>query len=237
MSDTTTNTQPTSTENDEELQALTHITERRRDTYAMLSRFFRKEVDKGLLDDLYHTRFPMATGDAKVDEGYRLIATYLSNDHGDTLTELAVDYMRTFIGHGVDGYSAAYPFESVYTSDRRLLMQGSRKEVLAFYRKFGIDKDADWHEPEDHIALELEFMQILAGRMVDALKEGDMEQAAEFAEAQKDFVSEHLVNWVPMMTGDMEKFCKTSFYRGVANLLEGFIRTDLDLLTDILTED
>ena len=32
------------------------------------------------------------------------------------ITDLAVDYVRAFIGHGVDAYSAAYPFESVYTS-------------------------------------------------------------------------------------------------------------------------
>ena len=32
--------------------------------------------------------------------------------------------MSTFIGHGVNGYSAAYPYESVHTSERRLLHAG-----------------------------------------------------------------------------------------------------------------
>ena len=57
------------------------------------------------------------------DEGNRLIATYLSGIWENTLTELAADYMRTFFGHGYSGHAAAYPFESVYSSEKRLLMQ------------------------------------------------------------------------------------------------------------------
>ena len=51
------------------------------------------------------------------------------------MTELAIDYVRTFIGHGVNGYSAAYPYESVYTSERRLMMQEARAEVLKTLRE------------------------------------------------------------------------------------------------------
>ena len=41
---------------------------------------------------------------------------YLKRAWDDSVTELAIDYVSTFIGHGVNGYSAAYPYESVYTS-------------------------------------------------------------------------------------------------------------------------
>ena len=79
-------------------------------------------------------RFPASTGNKNVDEGYRLMAKFMSNVWENSLTDLAVDYVRTFIGHGVDAFSAAYPFESVYTSEKRLLMQEARDEVLAIYR-------------------------------------------------------------------------------------------------------
>ena len=50
---------------------------------------------------------------------YRMICGYLSQADGTVLTELAVDYVRAFIGSGNDGFSAAYPYESVYTSPKR----------------------------------------------------------------------------------------------------------------------
>ena len=111
------------------------------------------EVDEEFLAELKTMRFPAATGNTAVDTGYRAIATYLSGADAHAITDLAVDYVRAFIGHGVDAYSAAYPFESVYTSPKRLMMQEARDEVLAVYRSEGLDKLPSWKESEDHIAL------------------------------------------------------------------------------------
>ena len=63
-----------------------------------------------------------------------MICGYLSQADGTVLTELAVDYVRAFIGSGNDGFSAAYPYESVYTSPKRLMMQDARDEVRAVPR-------------------------------------------------------------------------------------------------------
>ena len=104
-------------------------------TYQFLSRLFRVEVDQELYDTLMSMRFPANTGNALVDEGYRMICGYLSQADGTVLTEL-----RAFIGSGNDGFSAAYPYESVYTSPKRLMMQDARDEVLVLYRAFGLDK-------------------------------------------------------------------------------------------------
>lgn len=67
-------------------------------TYQFLSRLFRVEVDQELYDTLMSMRFPANTGNALVDEGYRMICGYLSQADGTVLTELAVDYVRAFIG-------------------------------------------------------------------------------------------------------------------------------------------
>ena len=181
--------------------------------------------------------FPKNTGNKLVDEGYETIRAYLSEPHPGVMTELAVDYARTFIGHGNNGYSAAYPFESVYTSSKRLLMQGARDEVLVIYRAAGIDKKDSWKEGEDHIALELEFMQILAQRTVDALLEEDEDKAFDLLIVQKNFLDDHLLGWFPMMQRDMEKFAKTNFYRGLARLTRGFLEVDFELLEELTAED
>lgn len=220
---------------DEETKAaLISITEQRSATYGLLSRLYRVEVDEEFLKEMKGMRFPAATGNSQVDEGYRLIATFLSNTWGNTITDLAIDYVRTFIGHGVDAFSAAYPYESVYTSEKRLMMQDARDEVLAIYRSQGLDKQETWKEAEDHLALELEFMQILANRTVDALKEGDEDAAIDLLTTQKNFLEDHLMAWVPMMTSDMRRFAKTDLYRGLASLTDGFMTVDFEFLQDLL---
>ena len=156
------------TEEATDLAALAELTAQRSAVYRLLARLYRVEVDEEFLAELKTMRFPAATGNTAVDTGYRTIATYLSGADAHAITDLAVDYVRAFIGHGIDAYSAAYPFESVYTSPKRLMMQEARDEVLAVYRSEGLDKLPTWKEAEDHIALELEFMAALGDRIVAA---------------------------------------------------------------------
>lgn len=213
------------------------LMEQRAATYGLLSRLYRVELDQEMLDQLRGMRFPAATGNSDVDEGYLRIARFLSNTWENSITDLSVDYVRVFIGHGVDAFSAAYPFESVYTSEKRLLMQDARDEVLAIYRANGLDKKDAWKEGEDHLALELEFEQTLANRTVEALRRGDEEEAAALLTTQQNFLSDHLISWVPMMTADMKRFAKTDLYQGLAYLTDGFLDTDRAFLEDILTEE
>lgn len=201
--------------------------------YGMLARLLRVEIDADTLKELQGMRFPTATGNAKADEGYRQMFEYLRRAWDDSITELAIDFVRTFIGHGVNGYSAAYPFESVYTSERRLLMQEARAEVLATFRENNLKKDR-WTEGEDHIALELEFMQRMSLRTAEALEAGNDDEAVELVRRQYTFLEDHLMNWVPMFVSDMRMFAKTLFYQGVAQLLMGHLEEDEAVLAALL---
>ena len=213
---------------------LAEMTRRRCGTYALLSRMYRVEVDEELLRELRDMRFPTKTGNSDIDEGHRLIASHLSRSNDDTLTELAVDYVRAFIGGGFDGHAAAYPYESVYTSEKRLLMQEARDEVLAIYRANGLDKAPAWAEAEDHVALELEFERLLCERAADALDAADEDAAARLFETQRGFAQAHLATWIPSFVRDVQHFAKTDFYRGAAKLLQGFVREDAMFLDDLL---
>ncbi len=210
------------------------VMRQRAGTYALLSRLYAKEVDDELLEKLLGMRFPANSGNAKIDAGYSLIAGYLSGAWENTVTELSVDYVRVFIGHGVDAYCAAYPFESVYTSEKRLMMQDARDEVLAIYRSEGMDKNPSWTDAEDHVAMELEFEGELARRCAERLEAGDEDGAAALVRTQKNFMHDHLASWVPMMTADMDVFARTDFYRGLARLTEGFLEADGEFLAEIL---
>lgn len=223
---------------DEALSAedLAQIARQRAATYAFIARLYRVEVDQDLLDSLAATRYPARTGNDDVDHGYYLIARFMSNTWADTLTDLAVDYVRAFIGHGNNAYSAAYPYESVYTSEKRLMMQDARDEVLAIYRSCHLDKAASWKENEDHIAVELEFMQIMCERAAVALEAGDEDAAMTAFKTQRNFLDDHLYAWAGMMTTDLKKFARTDLYQGLAYLTDGFLKTDHEFLADLLDE-
>lgn len=214
--------------------ALVDLMRSRAQTYGFLARLYRVEVDQPLLDEMRSMRFPTSTGNAHVDEGYSLIYRYLKNVWEETLLDLARDYVRVFVGHGVNGHSAAYPYESVHTSEKRLLMQEARAEVLAVYRQNVLKKEATWRDCEDHIAVELEFMQIMGIRTADALAAGDEDAAIEMLRTQYAFVQDHLANWVPMLAHDMLHYSETELYRGLAELTLGFVQTEEEILRDLL---
>lgn len=201
--------------------------------YGLLARLYRVEVDPVLLEQLRAMRFPASTGNVLMDKGYRLLAGYVGRADAGTLTELAVDYVRAFIGHGIDGHAAAYPFESVYTSTKRLMMQGARDEVLALYRAEGVDKAPDWKDGEDHVALELEFMKTLAERSAQALRAGDDVEAARLLEVQRAFRDDHLANWVPTFARGMRIFAKTDLYLALADLTEGFLQVEREFMDEV----
>jgi putative dimethyl sulfoxide reductase chaperone len=216
------------------LEEFARTNESRAKAYGLLSRLYAKEVDDELLEQLRKTAFPLHSGSEMTDAGNRLMATYLSNVWSGTLQELAVDYVHAFIGSGMDAFSAAYPYESVYTSSRRLMMQEARDEVLAIYRSQALDKAKTWKESEDHIAMECEFMAAMATRTAQACHAGDEDKVESLLRVQCNFLEDHLYAWTGMLTSDMRKFARTDFYKGLADYTDGFLESDVELLKDVL---
>ena len=213
------------------------VMESRIATYQMLSRLFLREVDQEYLDALRRMRCPINTGNADVDEGYKLFHSYLSGVWERTLDDLARDYLTTFIGANTTGHSAAYPNESVHTSPDRLVMQDARDEVMAIYKAAGLKSDETWNAGEDHIAIELDYMAVMARRALEASDEGNDAHCALLLMKQHHFLVDHLCAWVPLLSAEMLKFAKTDFYRALAHLTKGFVEEDLAFLEEVLAEE
>lgn len=202
--------------------------------FSMLSRMFVSEIDAEYLNELVGMLYPVSSGNDRMDEGYRMLATYLSNVWEDSLTDLAVDYSRCFVGNGYDGHSAAYPFESVYVSEKRLLMQEARDEVLAIYRACGVKKLDKWKQAEDHVGVELEFATLLCRRTADYLRAGNEAAAMEQIKTLHNFLEDHLCPWVPMLAEDMRSFARTDFYQSLSYLVEGTLEDELLRMRSLL---
>jgi len=216
--------------------ALIMLCKRRSAMYGFLSCLFSTEVTEDLLDELIARRYPAATGSEKMNEGYRKMTRYLSNIWEDSCRDLAADFSRTFIGHGIDAHAAAYPQESVHTGEKRLTMGNARTEVLALYRSQGMRKETGWREDEDHVAVELDFMCIMAQRTAEALQAGDASDAESMLRVQGNFVADHFA-WIPSLASQMRRFSKTDFYQGLSLVTEGFAMVDREFLDEINAEN
>ncbi len=120
------------------------------------------------------------------------------------LDDLLWEYTRLFIG---PYRLPSPPWESVYTSPKRLLMQEAYDAVLDLHREAGLTIP-DPHIHADHIGSELNFLAVLYERAESGT--GDEGKAAEMAER---FLSEHLRKWVPAFSGDLEAAAEMDLYR------------------------
>ncbi len=210
------------------------VGEQRRLVYALLARLLRREVDEATLAALKGSDV-FVCDDEAFGRSLGLIKGYLASPEASVI-DLARDYARTFCGAGSTKKSSAYPFESVYTSRDGLLMQDARDGALAWYRRFGLTKNESWLDCEDHVALELEFMEYLIGMEAEARADGRADEADDLLRSQRDFAREHLANWLPRFARDADAKARTDFYRGLVRFASLYVKRDLAGLEDVLTE-
>lgn len=127
---------------------------------------------------------------------------------------LEFDFNRLFVG---PGKLLAAPYEAAYLNQNRVLMQRETLAVRRFYQQAELELVEKNHEPDDHIALELEFICYLFQRYL----ENDDDSALEMIDL---FLQEHLILW----TAD---FCETirtqsthPISLGMADVLEGILQ-------------
>ena len=218
----------------EKISEYSAIISNRENMYRFLGRLYKLEADQPLLDQMEGMCFPAECGDGELAQGYRMLEEYLRRLGNDSLTDLAVDYARVFLGAGIAGDTVAYPYESVYTSPKRLIMQEARDQVVAAYRVKGLVKEETLDFPEDHIALELEFMVHLCHETQQALVTQDWPAVSDCLKEQMDFLAQHLLNWVPAFCGDTQKYAETEFYKAVAKITNGYLHLERAILEELI---
>ena len=139
---------------------------------------------------------------------------------------LRIDYTRLFIGPGT---VLTPPWESVYFSEERLTFQESTLHVRDWYRRFGLEMIKLHNEPDDHIGLELEFLAHLA-KLGVAESEGSSQPPLELLDAQRGFLTEHVLTWAPDWCRRVQVEARSKFYRGIALMTRGALGHTAELL-------
>lgn len=207
-------------------------------TYRFLSQVFFKELTAEAIDELAQGTYPEETGNECLDAGYRLIRRYFSFSATDRRTQLACEYARIFLAAGVFTKDAAtaVPYESVFTSEEHIMMQGSRDDVVARYLEDGFKVDPSLHEPEDHIAFELEYLSSMSERAAELAEAKDTIALERNVSRQIEFIDGHLLNWVPLLRETAQEYAKLAFYVGMLLVAQGTLEQGRAMLEGILRQ-
>ena len=139
----------------------------------------------------------------------------------EELEELLWEYTRLFIG---PYRLPCPPWESVYTSPARLLMQEAYDQMENLYKEMSLTLNHPDLLP-DHLGVELNFLAVLYGKIT-----GNPEREHDYMEFAQKFLNEHLRRWVPQFTLDMERAANFLIYKCLARVTRDFITNQPNLL-------
>lgn len=202
--------------------------------FGLLGRMLYGELDKAWLESLItdevFSESPFGTNQIEIRKGLELLSRWSAENRDgiseDEFKSLQFDQLRLLIG--LDRVLAPV-WESVYFNESRLVFQQQTHEVREWYARFGLQIERFNREPDDHIGLELSFIAHLATRALNVVDE-DPQCFDEFVEAQRQFLSEHLLGWGPAWAKLVKQHAETDFYRGVGHLTHGALLAATEVL-------
>ena len=142
------------------------------------------------------------------------------------------EYNRLFVG---PGRLPAPLYESVWRSEDRLLMQDQTLQVRAIYRRYGLESRYGCSQPDDHVAVELEFYAALQMKALGDLAMGRTGGFAALIQAQQSFFTLHLYPWVPAFCEAIGSRSTSSLFRGLAACTKEVLAREPNVLEHLLT--
>lgn len=203
-----------------EMKELAHS---RASVYAFFADMFFQEANEVFVERL---REEAATGE---EYAAFLAEPLVGLSVPEAVSQLRSEYAALFLAMSA---SPVFTSESVYLSGSHCLMQEQRDEVLQTYREEGFSVSGDFRQPEDHLAVELNFMSRLC-RESALLDTFDNDKAfLEYGAKQRAFFQAHISQWVPEFCTVVQNHPKAAFYGGVAHKLELFLALEADILKE-----
>ena len=190
--------------------------------YSFLSKVFYELPTQELIDTLAAEElfddWPLETDQKEVEIGLSLLRGFCASWNADQLDMLQNDYRRMFVG---PDHLLAAPWESVYRSADHLLFDVQTLQVRREYERFGMPIPHLHTEPDDHLGLELRFIDYLCGIGLGAL-ERDQPDVLDIVTTEiRSFVDNHLLRWAPECLRLVIDNARSDYYRGCAHLALG----------------
>lgn len=166
----------------------------------------------------------------QMDAAWYALAAATPEADTATREQLGIEFTRLFSGIQ-EGSAPPPPFESVWREDR--LIGESTVQVIEAYAKAGfsdIDLEAG---PQDHVAVELKFIALLALREAEAWQADDKTSAHRRLIQQRDFLNQHLAAWAPRWADAIIEQARAPLFAALAGLLKAGIEQAALELNDL----
>ncbi len=217
------------------MQELKILNEKRAEIYWWLSSLFFKELSE---QDIarYHSAEVRTFLSGLADEQslnrevkHLVEALNRLQNRQDAQLELAADFCDLFLKSDRD---SALPYASVYT-DKGLLNGKPAQQMRELLGAHGVKVEQNLNEPEDHLAIQLDFLAHLA---ISANQIEHSAQLSSARQAQSDFISQHLLTWLPAFAERCTQFDAFGLYSAAARLALAFIQQDKHCLDELFQE-
>lgn len=152
-----------------------------------------------------------------LDRAWLDLARSLPDPESANLDALGVEFTRLFSGIQ-EGMGPPPPFESVWREDR--LIGESTMAVIDSYARAGFADIAPEAGPQDHVAVELRFLALLALREAEAWRGGDSAGAEKRQTQQREFLERHLATWAPRWADLVIRQAQAPLFAALAGLLK-----------------
>lgn len=216
------------------IQELKILNEKRAEIYWWLSSLFIKELSEQDITHYHSAEIRtflsgLADEESLADDVRSLIdALNRLQDRQDAQLELAADFCDLFLKSDRD---SALPYASVYT-DKGLLNGKPAQQMRELLAAHEVKVDQNLNEPADHLAIQLDFLAHLV------ISTNQLEQNSEVNAAlqvQSDFISQHLLTWLPAFVERCTQFDTFGLYAAVARLALAFVKQDQGFLDELKT--
>ena len=120
-------------------------------------------------------------------------------DQTFSVEELRSEFRQTF------GLAGSQCYETEIGLPHEFRQSQEMADIAGFYEAFGFRTGGAVRERPDHLAVELEFMSVLALKEALALAHGNTEQAEICQDAQQKFLADHLARWVGLVSESLRR--------------------------------
>lgn len=141
-----------------------------------------------------------------------------------TLADLQAAHRHAFGAAGSMGYETEYGLPHEYRQSQEMA------DIAGFYRAFGFNLGGAVHERPDHVAVELEFMHVLALKEAYAWETGIPEHREICIDAQGKFLQDHLGRWINLFAQSVAHNAPDSLFVGLAKFTDDFVQADAERL-------
>lgn len=193
--------------------------------YQFIQVLFFEPVSKEMLGQLQNDS---SLAELKnLEEAGEYLYQFFSHATASELQTEKEEFYRLFIGPET---ILTPPWESVYRSKEGLLFEETTFQVREHYHRHNLEFIRENQEPDDHIAIELEFILHLNQLCLQNL---DNNQLHKLINHQIEFHEQHMQQWIPAFTTKILNHTDSLLYKGAALLLRDFTVSDYHSLLEI----